>query len=150
MERIRPARRCRQPLDDRLMSHKVSTEGFREAARTALFALVSRCFLRKRKEPVGVEPVSAIVEPVSGSPKRKLEKPEQRLARQPRQLGALSASFPGQSLWRICLSLGNIVSSRKPGNYGAETALAGWGARIRTWEWRNQNPPILPMIQGSF
>jgi len=22
----------------------------------------------------------------------------------------------------------------------AETALAGWGARIRTWEWRNQNP----------
>jgi hypothetical protein len=65
------------------MSHKVSTEGFREAARTALFALVSRCVLRKRKEPVGVEPVSAIVEPVSRSPKRKLEKPEQRLARQP-------------------------------------------------------------------
>ena len=22
----------------------------------------------------------------------------------------------------------------------AETALAGWGDRIRTWEWRNQNP----------
>ena len=21
-----------------------------------------------------------------------------------------------------------------------ETGLTGWGARIRTWEWRNQNP----------
>ena len=21
-----------------------------------------------------------------------------------------------------------------------ETGLGGWGARIRTWEWRNQNP----------
>ncbi len=21
-----------------------------------------------------------------------------------------------------------------------QTALAGWGARTRTWEWRNQNP----------
>ena len=21
-----------------------------------------------------------------------------------------------------------------------ETGLAGWGARTRTWEWRNQNP----------
>jgi hypothetical protein len=28
----------------------------------------------------------------------------------------------------------------------AETALAGWGARIRTWEWRNQNPPVPPLI----
>jgi hypothetical protein len=27
-----------------------------------------------------------------------------------------------------------------PGDGGPETALAGWGARIRTWEWRNQNP----------
>jgi hypothetical protein len=22
----------------------------------------------------------------------------------------------------------------------SETGLGGWGARIRTWEWRNQNP----------
>jgi hypothetical protein len=34
------------------------------------------------------------------------------------------------------------VQPRSPtqGNDGAETALFGWGARIRTWEWRNQNP----------
>jgi hypothetical protein len=32
--------------------------------------------------------------------------------------------------------------SPTPGNHTAETGLAGWGARIRTWEWRNQNPPV--------
>src|SRR5262245_20577811 len=26
-----------------------------------------------------------------------------------------------------------------------ETRLAGWGARIRTWEWRNQNPTSFPL-----
>jgi len=34
----------------------------------------------------------------------------------------------------------NVVRSPTQGNDGAETALVGWGARIRTWEWRNQNP----------
>jgi hypothetical protein len=24
---------------------------------------------------------------------------------------------------------------------------AGWGARIRTWEWRNQNPPFIVIAQ---
>jgi hypothetical protein len=72
----------------------------------------------------------------AGSLKRKLEKPEQRLARQPRQLGALSASFPGQRLWRICLSLGNIVSSRKPGELRRRDRT-GWlmlqFERTRSW-----------------
>jgi hypothetical protein len=26
------------------------------------------------------------------------------------------------------------------GNSAASSKTAGWGARIRTWEWRNQNP----------
>jgi hypothetical protein len=34
------------------------------------------------------------------------------------------------------------IGSPTPGNSTAETALAGLGARIRTWEWRNQNPSI--------
>src|SRR6266478_839798 len=34
----------------------------------------------------------------------------------------------------------NVGGSPTPGTHDAETALAGWGARIRTWEWRNQNP----------
>jgi hypothetical protein len=30
--------------------------------------------------------------------------------------------------------------SENPPPIMVETGLAGWGARIRTWEWRNQNP----------
>src|SRR5262249_3197686 len=30
--------------------------------------------------------------------------------------------------------------SENPPLIMAETRLVGWGARIRTWEWRNQNP----------
>jgi hypothetical protein len=26
--------------------------------------------------------------------------------------------------------------------YAEIKGITGWGARIRTWEWRNQNPPI--------
>src|SRR6267154_3964511 len=37
-------------------------------------------------------------------------------------------------------SLGNVGGSPTPGNHTAETALAGWGGRIRTSAWRNQNP----------
>jgi hypothetical protein len=36
------------------------------------------------------------------------------------------------------LTLGNGGDSPTPGNHTAETGLAGWGARIRTWKWRNQ------------
>jgi hypothetical protein len=42
---------------------------------------------------------------------------------------------------RLQVSVGSSPTTR---NHTAETALAGWGARIRTWEWRNQNPPIPP------
>ncbi len=34
--------------------------------------------------------------------------------------------------------LGNVGGSPTPGNHTAETRLAGRGARIRTWEWRNR------------
>src|SRR6185503_3296162 len=34
----------------------------------------------------------------------------------------------------------DIGTSATQGKCGARTGLAGWGARIRTWEWRNQNP----------
>src|SRR5712671_2034064 len=48
--------------------------------------------------------------------------------------------FPRQRPAHCPLTLGNVGGSPTPGNHTAETALAGWGARIRTWEWRNQNP----------
>src|SRR5215472_5102276 len=41
---------------------------------------------------------------------------------------------------------GNVVrfpAMRKP---PVETALAGWGGRIRTSEWRNQNPECLAAL----
>src|SRR5262249_41480781 len=34
--------------------------------------------------------------------------------------------------------------SENPPLIMVETGLAGWGARIRTWEWRNQNPLPYP------
>src|SRR6266403_3315706 len=48
--------------------------------------------------------------------------------------------FPRQRPAHCPLTRGNVGGSPTPGNHTAETALAGWGARIRTWEWRNQNP----------
>src|SRR5262245_11587904 len=38
------------------------------------------------------------------------------------------------------LTARNVEGSSRPGDRGSETRMAGWGARIRTWEWRNQNP----------
>jgi hypothetical protein len=54
--------------------------------------------------------------------------------------------FPPQRLRPELLTYGNVVRSPTQGNDGAETALAGWGARIRTWEWRNQNQLDYPII----
>src|SRR5258708_2977262 len=54
--------------------------------------------------------------------------------------------FPRQRPAHCPLTRGNVGGSPTPGNHTAETALAGWGARIRTWEWRNQNPPVSPLI----
>src|SRR6266481_1526394 len=48
--------------------------------------------------------------------------------------------FPRQRPAHCPLTLGNVGGSPTPGNHTAETGLAGWGARIRTCEWRNQNP----------
>src|SRR5258708_7593466 len=50
--------------------------------------------------------------------------------------------WPGYGDWPV--TLGNVGGTPTAGNHTAETALAGWGARIRTWEWRNQNPDGSP------
>jgi hypothetical protein len=36
--------------------------------------------------------------------------------------------------------------SENPPPTMVETGLAGWGAGIRTWEWRNQNQPSLACL----
>ena len=38
------------------------------------------------------------------------------------------------------LTRGKVDISTSPGNRVTQTGMAGWGARIRTWEWWNQNP----------
>ena len=60
--------------------------------------------------------------------------------------GSEAPDFPRQRPAHCPLTLGNVGGSPTPGNHTAETGLAGWGARIRTWEWRNQNPPVSPLI----
>ena len=46
----------------------------------------------------------------------------------------------GQRLRRIGLTRGNVGDSHPRGNKTPETGLPGWGGRIRTSAWRNQNP----------
>ena len=49
----------------------------------------------------------------------------------------------GISKWRAeTISKGDEKPTRKQGRFGKEfsTLTLGWGARTRTWEWRNQNP----------
>jgi hypothetical protein len=48
--------------------------------------------------------------------KRSLEKRERRLAAQTRRLGAVSTSFPGQRLWPVCLTDGNVKNHGDRGN----------------------------------
>jgi len=48
----------------------------------------------------------------------------------------------------ICSTLLTAKSQlHQTGNNGAKTALAGWGARIRTGEWRNQNRVLYVLLQ---
>jgi hypothetical protein len=55
----------------------------------------------------------------------------------PHELPDIPRQRPGS--WP--LTARNVDTSLSAGNSWGETPLAGWGARIRTWEWRNQNLP---------
>ena len=48
--------------------------------------------------------------------------------------------FPRQRPAHCPLTLGNVGGSPTPGNHTAETALAGWGERIRTSELQKLRP----------
>jgi hypothetical protein len=66
--------------------------------------------------------------------------PSAAMTRRDLRNAALARSDHGQRLGQTSLTLGNIGGSHTSGNNSAKIALAGWAARIRTWEWRNQNP----------
>src|SRR5262249_7180916 len=74
-------------------------------------------------------------------PKRKLENGQQRLASQNHRSRTQSLEISGQGLGRTRLTDGNVEGSSTRGAHTEETVLVGWGGRIRTSEWRNQNSP---------
>ena len=71
------------------------------------------------------------IEPVSGTPKRKLENGEQRLAPKTHPSRTEIPEIAGQRLGRASLTRGNVGGSHTPGNHTAETGLPGcsWGPR---------------------
>jgi hypothetical protein len=72
------------------------------------------------------------IEPVCGTPRRKLENGEQRLAPETRRSKAESPETVDQRLGRASLTRGNVGGSYAPGNRTRETELRGWACRIRT------------------
>jgi hypothetical protein len=52
---------------------------------------------------------------------------------------------------RKCRKFGrNLTALRYYSHCGTNNLVAGWGARIRTWEWRNQKPANCPFITTPF
>src|SRR6266404_9071008 len=93
------------------------------------------------------EPVSAKTQPVSGHTTCQIPDIENSCSRDSSRKTPPrweAPDFPRQRPAHCPLTLGNVGGCPTPGNHTAETALAGWGARIRTWEWRNQNPRVAP------
>jgi hypothetical protein len=67
----------------------------------------------------------AHIEPVSGTPKRKLENGEQRLAPENLRYTTENLEIADQRLARTSLSRGNVGGFHTPGNHTAETGLVG-------------------------
>ena len=72
-------------------------------------------------------------------PKRKLKNGEQRPGPPSHWSSPESREFVDQRLRCVSLNRGNVGGSRIPGNRMGETALGGWGGRIRTHKCRFQN-----------
>jgi hypothetical protein len=63
----------------------------------------------------------AHIEPLSGTPKRKLENGEQRLAPENLRYTTENLEIADQRLGRPSLTRGNVGGSHTPGNHTAET-----------------------------
>ena len=86
------------------------------------------------------------IEPVCGTPKRKLENGKQRLGPETRRPRTKTLGIRARRPGRTSLTHRNVGGSHTPGNHTVETGLGGWAGRIRTWEWRNQNPSVCSMV----
>jgi hypothetical protein len=64
---------------------------------------------------------------------------DQRPAREIEQLQPKIQKITPQRLRNVPLTVGNVARIFATRTLPTETGLAGWGAWIRTREWRNQN-----------
>ena len=87
-----------------------------------------------------VEPVSVLANRVSAKEFRIFKIREWRLRGKFAKWRHLKAPFLAAETADGLLTRGTVGWFRTTRKYAEETASAGWGARIRTWEWRNQNP----------
>src|SRR5271156_4642737 len=91
----------------------------------------------------GFEPVSAKTQPVSvaSTPKFRILK-IRRAETRPGNPGLRYEvhDIPRQRPGSWPPTSGQVDTSPIAGNPCAESTMAGWGARIRTWKWRNQSP----------
>ena len=83
---------------------------------------------------------------ISANTTRRLKTGGQRLAREIGRLRPKIQKITPQRLRDVSLTLGNVAPILSNRISLTEIGLAGWGARIRTWEWRNQNPLDYPTI----
>jgi hypothetical protein len=63
-----------------------------------------------------------------------------RLRDKSRQYGLGLDNFRSAETYSQSLTSRNAARISDALKFDIETGLGGWGARIRTWEWRNQNP----------
>src|ERR1700734_3369020 len=63
-----------------------------------------------------------------------------RLRDKSRQYGLGLDNFRSAETYSQSLTSRNAARISDAWKFDIETGLGGWGARIRTWEWRNQNP----------
>jgi transposase-like protein len=89
---------------------------------------------RRTRRPMRGPPNRSLaqIEPVSGTPKRKLKNGEQRPASENLGYTTENLEIADQRLAHTRLSRGNVGDFHTPGNHTAETRLAGCPGRIRT------------------
>jgi hypothetical protein len=88
--------------------------------------------IESRPQAVGVEPVSGHCRTGLRITETEIGKTRAETCAQTSPAWHLLGEFFQPETPRICLTNGNVDGSHTPENNGAETVLAGWGARIRT------------------
>ena len=95
------------------------------------------------EKPVALDSNRSETQPVSGRPSFKfriLKNHRAETRREIRGFPCESSKILGERPGPFPLTLGKVDTSASTRNSRVETTVAGWGARIRTWKWRNHSP----------